>query len=106
MSPQQNRRKEEKKMSEEDFSKYCKAYQEMKQNEINKISEWCKPTHKKSAGYRRQFFKINSDFISSVSGPFPFSFFDFVMKTEGLDFIQAVEQLAREVGLEMPARGA
>ena len=31
------------------------------------------------------------------------SVFDFVMKTEGLDFIQAVEQLAREAGLEMPA---
>jgi len=32
------------------------------------------------------------------------SVFDFVMKTEGLGFIQAVEQLAREAGLEMPAR--
>jgi DNA primase len=31
------------------------------------------------------------------------SLFDFVMKTEGLDFIQAVEQMAREAGLDMPA---
>ena len=31
------------------------------------------------------------------------SVFDFVMKTEGIDFIAAVEQLAREAGLEMPA---
>ena len=31
------------------------------------------------------------------------SIFDFVMKTEGLDFIQAVEQLAREASLDMPA---
>ena len=30
------------------------------------------------------------------------SIFDFVMKTEGLDFIQAVEQLAREASLDMP----
>ena len=30
------------------------------------------------------------------------SVFDFVMKTEGLDFIRAVEQLAREAGLDMP----
>ena len=31
------------------------------------------------------------------------SIFDFVMKTEGLEFIQAVEQLAREAGVDMPA---
>lgn len=31
------------------------------------------------------------------------SVFDFVMKTDGLEFIQAVAQLARDAGLDMPA---
>ena len=46
---------------EEDFSRYCKAYQEMKQHEIDKISEYCKPIFQKGASYRRYFFKTNSD---------------------------------------------
>lgn len=46
---------------EEDFSRYCKAYQEMNQQKIEKIGEYCKPIPQKSAMYRREFFKNNSE---------------------------------------------
>ena len=46
---------------EEDFSKYGKAYQEMKPQEIERINECCKPTHQKSASYRRYFFKTHAE---------------------------------------------